>query len=192
MRIDREMLYGGDDHDCQGIITSESFQVRSLRFGWDLGVLRAARALALEDEGTAAPFTFHPQEIAPAAIAAEAGSSTTKEQIIRNYYSGWERQEWSAIESLLADSFTFTSPNGDDHLNKVAFKARCWGEAEFIERFELESVREGENEAFVKYLCRTKKNTSFRNVEYFRFAGGKIGSIEVYFGGNIGHPSQNA
>ena len=112
----------------------------------------------------------------------------TKKQLIRTYYSGWEKKEWSLVNSVLADSFTFTSPNEDDHISKRAFNKRCWPQAEFIERFELESVLERDSEAFVKYLCRTTKGTSFRNVEYFRFAGRKIKAIEVHFGGRLGYP----
>ena len=78
------------------------------------------------------------------------------------------------IDSVLAEGFTFTSPNDDDHIDKHAFKARCWPQAEVIARFELESVLGRDNEAFVKYLCRTTKGTSFRNIEYFRFAGGRV------------------
>jgi SnoaL-like domain len=113
----------------------------------------------------------------------------TKEEIIRNYYSGWEKKEWRALESLLADGFTFTSPNNDDHIDKRAFRAKCWPQADWIERFELESVVRRDDEAFVKYLCRTKNGRSFRNVEYFRFARGKVKAVECYFGGHTGYPS---
>ena len=113
----------------------------------------------------------------------------TKEQLIRTYYSGYEKKEWSLIDGVLADSFTFTSPNDDDHISKRAFKARCWPQAEVVERFDLENVFEKDNEAFVKYLCRTTKGTSFRNVEYFRFADGRITAIECYFGGRLGYPT---
>jgi hypothetical protein len=34
----------------------------------------------------------------------------TKEEIIRAYYSGWEKKQRSAVESMLADGFAFTSP----------------------------------------------------------------------------------
>jgi SnoaL-like domain len=120
---------------------------------------------------------------------AEKESNMTTKQLIRTYYSGWEKKEWSLIDSVLADSFTFTSPNDDDHIHKHAFKARCWPQAEFIERFEVESLLERGNEAFVKYSCRTTKGTSFRNIEYFRFAGGKVSAIEEYFGGRLGYPT---
>ncbi len=114
----------------------------------------------------------------------------TNEEIIQTYYSAWEKNEWSLIDSLLADSFTFTSPNDDDHISKPVFREKCWhGQVEFIERFELESVLTNNTAGFVKYLCRTTKGTSFRNVECFRFAGGKIDAVEVYFGGRLSYPS---
>lgn len=114
----------------------------------------------------------------------------TKEETLRNYYAGWEKKDWTTIDRLLADSFTFTSPNDDDPISKAAFRTKCWnGQVEYIERFELESVFTNNTEGFVKYLCRTTKGTSFCNVEYFRFAGEKINAIEVYFGGHLGYPS---
>jgi hypothetical protein len=84
---------------------------------------------------------------------------------------------------VLADNLTFTSPNDDDHISMSVFKERCsLSQLEFIKQFELETVLAHGDEAFVEYLCRTTKSTSFRNVEYFRFAKGKIAAIETYFG----------
>jgi hypothetical protein len=117
----------------------------------------------------------------------------TKEETIRNYYAGWEKKDWGATAVLLANSFTFTSPNGDDHIDLRAFHAKCWlGQAEFIDRFELEDIAAAGDQAFVRYLCRTNRGTSFRNVEVFRFTGEKIGGIECYFGGQHGYPSESA
>ncbi len=138
-----------------------------------VGLLRAATAVAWEER----------------AIAEQRGPNMTKEQIVRNYYLGWEKKEWGAIDSLLADGFTFTSPNDDDHIDKRAFKTKCWSQADFIGRFELESVIGKDNEAFVKYLCHTKNGKSFRNTEYFRFRDGKVEAIECYFGGRQSFPS---
>jgi hypothetical protein len=112
----------------------------------------------------------------------EDSAVVAKDKVIRDYYSGWEKKDWSAVESQLADGFTFTSPNNDDHIDVSRFKARCWPTAVWVERFELESVFVRGNEAFVKYLCRTKSGKSFRNVEYLQFAGGKVKSIQVFFG----------
>ena len=111
------------------------------------------------------------------------------DEMIKTYYSGYELKKWEAIQNLLAENFTFTSPNDDDHIDIPTYKERCWPQAEFTKRFELESVIQRDNEAFIKYLCTTTEGTSFRNIEYFRFAGGKISAIEVYFGGRLGYPT---
>jgi ketosteroid isomerase-like protein len=116
----------------------------------------------------------------------------TNEEIIRVYYSGFEKKDWSAVESLLADGFTFTSPNNDDHIDKRTFKEKCWPQADWVERFELENVIGKGTDTFVKYLCRTNYGRSFRNTEYFKITDGKIKAIECYFGGNHGYPSQHA
>ena len=119
------------------------------------------------------------------------GPSTTNEEIIRKYYAAWEKEKnWGPFDILLAENFTFTSANNDDHISKSAFKTRCWeSQIDFIERFELERVIGNGNEAFVKYLCRIRNGKSFRNVEYFRFRDEKVEAIECYFGGQFGFPS---
>lgn len=152
------------------------------------GLLRAASVFN-RDDPSATRHTFHALRGANALSAEQKGLNMSKEQLIQTYYAAYEKKEWSLMESLLADSFTFTSPNDDDHISKSAFKAKCWPQAEVIARFELESVFEKDNEAFVKYLCRTTKGTSFQNVDYFRLAGGRINAIECYFGGRLGYPT---
>ena len=128
----------------------------------------------------------------PATASAHAwiGPGMTNEEIIRKYYAAWEKKDWGPIDILLADNFTFTSANDDDHISKSVFKARC-GESQinFIERFELERVIGDGNEAFVKHLCRTKNGKSFRNVSYFRFRDEKVEAIECYFGAKSSFPS---
>lgn len=111
------------------------------------------------------------------------------EKIVRKYYSAWERKDWDTVAGLLADDFTFTSPDDDDHIDIPAYHEKCWGQAEFIARIELESLIQGEEEAFAKYTCTTTKGASFRNTDYFRFEGMKIAAIEVYFGGKRGYPN---
>jgi hypothetical protein len=114
-------------------------------------------------------------------------------QLIRTYYSAWEQKQWSMADGVLAEEFTFSSPHGDDHIDKSAFKAKCWnGQLQYIARFELEVLLETADEAFVKYRCRTTNGASFANVEYFRFSNGKIRAIECYFGGLWGYPSAAA
>ena len=122
-------------------------------------------------------------------IPPEDTANWTQEEVIRRYYSGWEKKEWAAIASVLDDDFTFTSPNDDDHIKEAAFKARCWSQAEYIKRFELQNVVGKDNDVFVRYLCHTTNGKSFRNTEYFRFKAGKIAAIECYFGERDSFPS---
>jgi ketosteroid isomerase-like protein len=103
-------------------------------------------------------------------------------KIIKDYFSGWERKDWSSIEAKLADDFTFTSPNDDDHIDKRRYKEKCWPGAEGIEKIDIRTIIERGDEAFARYHLRMKDGKSFQNTEYFRFANGRIREIEVFFG----------
>ena len=121
----------------------------------------------------------------PGSVGASAleGQNLTNEEIAREFYTSWEQNNWAPFDKLLSDNFTFTSPNGDDHISKTAYKARCWeSQVGFVERFDLERIATGADYAFVRYLCHTKNGKSFRNVEYLRMKNGKLESIECYFG----------
>lgn len=135
---------------------------------------------------------FQEAQSAHATNRTQDGTSSTRERLIRAYYAGWEKKDWSVVDGFLADNFTWSSAAPDDHISKSAFKRQCWDtQAASMDRFDLESVlinAQG-TEGFVKYLCHTKKGTSFRNVEYFRFADSMINAIECYFGGNLGYPT---
>jgi ketosteroid isomerase-like protein len=121
---------------------------------------------------------------------AETGLSAKNEDTIRKYYAAWEKRDWHPVDILLADNFTFSSANNDDHISKSTFKARCWeSQIDFIERFELERVIGNGNEAFVMYACRTKNGKTFRNVEFFQLREDKVEAIECYFGGPSSFPS---
>ena len=125
-----------------------------------------------------------------AGARAEAGLSPENAETIRKYYAAWETKDWRPIDVLLADDFTFTSANNDDHISKSTFKARCWeSQIDFIERFELQQVIGNGNDAFVMYVCRTKNGKTFRNVEYFRLKDHQVEAIECYFGAPSSFPS---
>jgi ketosteroid isomerase-like protein len=143
-------------------------------------LLRAASAFAWTKECSAAT------------NGAEGRSNMTKEEMIQAYYSAWEKKQWSTIESLLAEDFTFTSPNDDDHINKRAFRTRCWPTADWIVKIEMECVMAHGDDGFAKYLITTKDGKSLRNTEYFKFTDDRVKSIEVYFGGKRGYPGQQA
>ena len=114
---------------------------------------------------------------------AAAGLSPQSEETIRKYYAAWETKDWHPFDILLADNFTFTSPNNDDHISKSAFKTRCWeSQVNFIEHFDLQRVFGSGNEAFVLYVCQVKSGKTFRNVEYLRVKDHRVEGIECYFG----------
>src|ERR1700731_1783050 len=125
-----------------------------------------------------------------ARVYAETGISPKSDETIRKWYAAWEKKDWRPVDILLADNFTFSSPAGDDHISKSAFKTKCWQtQIDFIERFDLQRVFGSGNEAFVLYVCRTKNGKSFRNVEYLRLKDDKGESIECYFGAQSSFPS---
>lgn len=147
---------------------------------------RASRRAAL---GTGIGALVITAGLPPAASARTwAGLSAANRGIIRKYYGAWVNKDWGLVDMLLADDFTFTSPV-DDHISKSAFKRQCWDtQSALIESFDLERVFGADDEAFVKYLCRTKGGKSFRNVEYLPLKNRKVAAIECYFGG-AGYPS---
>jgi ketosteroid isomerase-like protein len=125
-----------------------------------------------------------------ARAGASGGQNLTNQEIIRKWYAAWKNKDVSTFDNLLADNFTFTSAAGDDHITKSTFKKQCWDtQIKFIEKFDLERITTGKEDAFVKYLCYTKNGKSFRNVEYLQIRDGKIEAIECYFGGKDTFPS---
>ena len=126
----------------------------------------------------------------PASASALSEQNLTNEELIRKWYAAWDNKDLGTFDNLLADNFTFSSANGDDHISKRTFKTRCWDtQVDFIKHFDLERIATGANDAFVKYLCHTKNGKSFRNVEYLRIRNGKLESIECYFGAHASFPS---
>lgn len=117
----------------------------------------------------------------------EKNTTTTQNtsDIVRQYFSAWEKGERPALESLLADDFTFTSPNDDDHINKAQYFKKCWPGAANIKTFKILNLIEDGNDAFIRYECELKDGTKFRNSEYFRVEAGKIHEVDVYFGRNV-------
>jgi hypothetical protein len=147
-----------------------------------LDLLRTGNALTLDDEGSTPPLVNSTKQ----------RIHMTKPEIIRAYYSGWEKKDWQAVSRVLADNFTFTSPNDDDHINVHIFKTKCWPQADYVQRFDLEIAIGQDNDAFVKTLCVATNGKSIENVEYFRFADGQVTAIECYFGSKLGYPSKTS
>jgi ketosteroid isomerase-like protein len=108
-------------------------------------------------------------------------AARSKSEIIRAMFAAYLANDRSAVEGFLAEDFRFTSPY-DDNIDRSEYFARCWRGSDWIERHELERIFVEGDEAFVTYICRAKGGKSFRNTEFFSFAGDRIKRIDVYFG----------
>ena len=101
--------------------------------------------------------------------------------LVSHYFDSWEAADRPALEALLAEDFTFTSPWAD-RISKARFFEHCFPHAgTFGFRRPMMIMTEGD-EAFIRYETVFKSGGGFRNMEYMRFEGGRLRSIEVYFG----------
>jgi len=109
--------------------------------------------------------------------------SQSAEKIIKSYFSGYEKKDWNIVASQLSADFTFTSPNGDDHLSLTQYKEKCWASGiQFFKNIEFLKIVVDGNTAFAMYNIGTTDNKVFHNIEYYTFSNSKIKSIETFFG----------
>jgi ketosteroid isomerase-like protein len=104
-----------------------------------------------------------------------------KSGIIRALFAAYMSNDRASVKNSFTDDFRFTSPY-DDRIDKATYFERCWRVSDWIERQQLEKIFVKGDEAFVTYEVAAKDGKRFRNTEFFRFAGDKIRSIDVYFG----------
>ena len=121
---------------------------------------------------------------------AAAGKSQDAAKIIKTYFSGYEKKDWSITSSQLADGFTFTSPAPDDHIPLAVYKERCWPQSKFIKEIKFITIVQDGDHAFALYSGTTIDNKVIRNTEYYTFSKGKIKSIECFFGSSAGYPGK--
>ena len=101
--------------------------------------------------------------------------------LVRQSFAAYEAKDRQAIEKLLSDDFTFTSPY-DDHIDRKTYFERCWPNSARMRSFRLLKLFESGNEAFILYEAQFEGSGSVRNTEFFCTEGTKITSVEVYFG----------
>ena len=96
-------------------------------------------------------------------------------------YEAFASGDRAAVEAILADDFTFSSPP-DPSLDRAGYFERCWPRAGNGHVFEFPRVIESGDEVVVTYEGTRVDGTRFRNTEVLTFAGDKIRRAEVYFG----------
>jgi len=106
---------------------------------------------------------------------------TDKANLIRSIFAAYRANDRESVEAALTQDFRFTSPY-DDGIDRATYFAKCWKDSGWIEQQELERIFVDGDAAFVTYHCVAKDGKSFRNTEFFVFAGHKVRSIDVYFG----------
>jgi hypothetical protein len=117
--------------------------------------------------------------------------SQSAEQRIKNFFAGYEKKDWNLVADQVAEGFTFTSPNGDDHLTISRYKEKCWGTARYFKKIEFSKIMVDGNTAFAMYNITTTDDKVVHNVEYYTFSNGKIKSIETFFGTGIHYPGNS-
>jgi hypothetical protein len=120
--------------------------------------------------------------------------SQSQEKLIRNFFDGFEKKDWNLLAGQLAPDFTFTSPNGDDHITMDQYKEKCWMSPglQFFKHIEFQKIMVDGNTAFAMYNIYTTDNKIAHNVEYYTFSNGKIKSIETFFGTGVNYPGNSS
>lgn len=110
---------------------------------------------------------------------------STVSDIVRQYYAAYETKDRAAIEAVVSDDFTFTSPY-DDRIDRTSYFEKCWPNCEQHRHFDIEKLFANGDEVFVRYTLALNSGASFRNTEFLRLQNGRIREVEVYFGSGKG------
>lgn len=111
---------------------------------------------------------------------------TSAAEIVRACFLAYEVKDRRAIEEILDNDFTFTSPL-DNKIDRLTYLDRCWPISKNVHDFKLVNLVESGSQVFVTYISTQNSGKSFRNTEIFEVADGKIKSVEVYFGWDVPH-----
>ena len=104
--------------------------------------------------------------------------------IARDCYGAYESGDRRAVEELLTEDFTFSSP-ADVGIDRETYFERCWPNSELTKAFDFKRLVEDGDDVLVTYECTRTDGTRFRNTEVLTFRGDMICRTEVYFGWNL-------
>jgi ketosteroid isomerase-like protein len=105
-------------------------------------------------------------------------------RIARATYETYATGDRAALEALIADDFTFSSP-ADVGIDRAAYFERCWPNSENIRAFDFKRLEPVGDELVVTYEAERTDGSRFRNTEILGFDGDRIARAEVYFGWNL-------
>jgi len=107
-----------------------------------------------------------------------------RRQVVSDLYRAFNAGDRDAVEAILADDLSFSSPL-DVGLDRAGYFERCWPNGEGLAKFEFVRLIEDGDEVVVTYEATRADGSRFRNTEVLTFAGDKQVRAEVYFGWNI-------
>ena len=102
----------------------------------------------------------------------------------QDIYLAFAAGDRKALERILTDDFTFSSPV-DVGLDREGYFERCWPGAGQGQEFEFVRVIESGHEVIVTYEVKHPDGHVGRNTEVLTFRGDKVCRTEVYFGWNV-------
>ena len=127
---------------------------------------------------------YQPRHASPPRQTPPAGQMPNT-GVVRASFQAYRSQDRQAAERLLADDFTFTSPQ-DDHIGKSEFLQRCFPTAG---RFKSQEIKEltgtGDDGVFLMYEYELTTGERYRNAELSTVRNGQIAATEVFFGGRV-------
>ena len=111
-------------------------------------------------------------------------SEPSSVEVVRSFMKAFLEQDRARAEALMADDFVFTSPQ-DDHLDKATWLERCYPTADhFDEPSQTLEIAEIDGVVLHRYEYRVN-GVRWRNAEASQVEGGRVKSVEVYFGGAV-------
>lgn len=111
--------------------------------------------------------------------------------LVRACFAAYETKDRAALENLLSDDFTFSSPL-DDHISRARYFERCWPTSQHLSSFEIKNLQVEGSHVWVRYVARTTQGETFSNIEFFTVAGGKITQVQVFFGSDDPETAQES
>jgi ketosteroid isomerase-like protein len=105
-------------------------------------------------------------------------------QRARELYLAFAAGDRAAVERMLSDDFTFSSPL-DVGLDRAGYFERCWPGAGGAQEFRFVRLVASGDVVIVTYEMIHADGRRGRNTEVLTFKDGEICAAEVYFGWNV-------
>jgi ketosteroid isomerase-like protein len=110
---------------------------------------------------------------------------TSNIDTVRASRDAYRNQDLEGATRLLAEDFTFTSPQ-DDHIDKSAYLERCFTTADRFAASEIVAiVAAGDDSVFLLYEYELTSGERYRNTEYITVRNGQLVETQVFFGGRV-------